>query len=307
LILGLEVLDDVERVMGYCCPVCKGVLKVSQQRLDCPRCPRTFPIVGGVPDFFSATSDQEAVDDPNTTWLDPEIVEARDTVYRLSARELKGMAFCMAEIGRRSFPGCRILEVGMGTGHFTRWLAEVVEPGSEIYAFDFSWPIIDKARSNTRGLPGVTLFRGNARGALPFQPASFDLLFLRLAPLGPKGVPNVQAGFELLKPGGWYFGAGWEPHRYETPPTEWAMQHGYEYAEYHVWQYRRRVTAQERVATRMERERMASLGCSRFQGDQWRMEDEERELENDGSIASMTVEHLLIARKPYHRHSQPAP
>ena len=135
-----------------------------------------------------------SIDEPNKTWLDPEIVDARDVEYRLCARELKGMVFCMQEISKRTSAGCRVLEVGMGTAHFTRWLAEVSELGTEVYAFDFSWPIIEKARANTYGLSGVTLFRANARGAFPFKDASFDVVLLRLAPLGPHGVPNVRAG-----------------------------------------------------------------------------------------------------------------
>ena len=46
----------------------------------------------------------------------------------------------MEEISKRTFPGCRILEVGMGTGHFTQWLSEVSDTDTVVYAFDFSWP-----------------------------------------------------------------------------------------------------------------------------------------------------------------------
>lgn len=42
--------------------------------------------------------------------------------------------------------------------------------------------------------------------------------------LGPRGAPSVQAGSDLLKPRGWYLGAGWEKERHETRPTEWAIQ-----------------------------------------------------------------------------------
>ncbi len=53
----------------------------------------------GIPDFFIAGTEGEAIDAPNQTWLDPKIVVARDTVYRLCTRTLKGMAFCMRESG----------------------------------------------------------------------------------------------------------------------------------------------------------------------------------------------------------------
>jgi SAM-dependent methyltransferase len=176
---------------GLRCPVCKGSLVIATALLRCAPCGREFGVVDGVPDFFISESDEDAIDDPNKTWLDPEIVEARDTYYGLCACQLKGMAFCMQEIAKRTRAGCRVLEIGMGTGRFTRWLAEVAEPGTVIYAFDFSWPIIEKAKANAGGLPGVVFFRANARGKLPFEDANFDFVLLRLAPLGPHGVPNV--------------------------------------------------------------------------------------------------------------------
>jgi SAM-dependent methyltransferase len=254
--------------------------------------------VDGIPDFFIAETEGEAIDAPNQTWLDPEIVAARDTVYRLSARKLKGMAFCMQEIGRRTTPGCRILEVGVGTGHFTRWLAEVSVPGTEIYAFDCSWPIIEKARANTQGLAEATLFRANARGHLPFEDEHFDMLFLRLAPLGPHGVPNVKAGYTLLKPGGWYIKAGWEQTHYETSPTEWAMQHGYESAEQHEWQYWRAQTAQEHAASQLELEHLAAQGGQTAGEALQRKGRTGYAPDTDGVIQMMTYEHVLIARKP---------
>jgi SAM-dependent methyltransferase len=284
----------------FCCPLCKEVLTVTVTALSCASCRKKFPIVGGVPDFFISETQEDSVDEANQTWLDPRIVEARDTVYRLCARELKGMAFCMQEISRRTGEKCRVLEVGMGTGHFTQWLVEVTKPGTEIYAFDFSWPIIEKAKKNTQGLSNVTLFRANARGLLPFSKESFDILFLRLAPLGAHGIPNVQAGYELLRPGGWYFSAGWEQVRYETSPTEWAMRHGYESAEHHEWQYWRTQTEQERAASQIESECLESRGCQTVKT-QLQTRKVKRDSSAEGTIQKMTREHLLIARKPASR------
>lgn len=276
----------------FCCPVCKGPLAAAAASLRCSPCGREFEIVDGVPDFFISETDRDGIDDddPNRIWLDPEIVEARDTYYDLCARQLTGMSFCMQELARRTKPGCRVLEVGMGTGHFTRWLAEVVEPGTEIYGFDFSWPIIERAKVKAGGLPSVTLLRAHARGMLPFEDESFDIVLARLAPLGPRGVPNTQVAFELLQPGGWFFEAGWRAEQYETPPTEWAIQHGFESAVHHVWQYWRAQTEQERAAMEVEFERLASLiKPSRI---------ETREKVEDGVRLKMTHENLLIAQKP---------
>jgi len=269
--------------------------------LRCTPCGREFPIVDGIPDFFISETEDDFIDEPSKTWLDLKIVAARDTVYRLCARELKGMAFCMQEIRQRTAAGCRVLEVGMGTGHFTRWLAEVSRPGTEIYAFDYSWPIIEKAKANTQDLSDVTLFRANSRGLLPFKNESFDIALLRLVPLGAHGIPNVQAGYEILRLGGWYFEAGWEQVRYETFPTEWAMQHGYESAEHHEWQYWRTQTSQEQTASLIEREHLVAQGGPTVKKTQHQVKEAQSASGEEGSVQKMTHEHLLIANKPFSR------
>jgi SAM-dependent methyltransferase len=284
----------------FYCPVCKGPLLPTPVSFQCSPCRRNFQIVNGIPDFFVADSEHDFSDDPNIIWLDSKIVEARDTVYRLCTRQLKGMTFCMHEMGRRTSKGCRVLEVGMGTGHFTRWLTEVSEPGTAVYAFDFSRPIIEKARVNIGESPEVTLFRANAREGLPFQAGAFDIVFARLAPLGPRGVPNVQAAFELLKPGGWYFGAGWEMERYETPPIEWTIQHGYESAEYHEWQYRRVQSEEEYIAWQTEQKHLLAMregGKAKGTSERTGFDSELNQGGGRG-ILKMTREHVLIAQRP---------
>jgi SAM-dependent methyltransferase len=283
---------------SFCCPVCKGSLRAGSTDLRCTPCGRGFPIVDGIPDFFISETEADSIDEPSKTWLDSRIVEARDTVYRLCARELKGMAFCMREIGKRTREKYHLLEVGMGTGHFTRWLVEVSRPGIKVYAFDFSWPILEKAKANTQGLSGVSLFRANARGRLPFKNECFDIVFLRLAPLGAHEIPNVQAGYELLKPGGWYFEAGWEQARYETPPTEWAMRHGFESVEHHEWRYWRRQTEQEQTAAQVELAHLASQACQTVMKTQPQTRDAESPPGEGGSIPKLTHEYVLIAHKP---------
>jgi SAM-dependent methyltransferase len=268
----------------FCCPSCKNPLSATPEMFTCVACDRSFPILNGIPDFFLVEGEQEAIDVVSAIWQDVNVVKARDTFYRLCKRELKGMAFCMQEIARRTGVGTRILEVGMGTGHFTRWLADVSAPGTEIYAFDCSWPILQTAQANLHGLSSVTLFRANARRTLPFPDASFDILLLRLAPLGPHGVPNVSAGYQILKPGGWYVEAGWDREQYEDTWTNWALKHGFEYAEQHTWQYHRPVTEEEEHAWRIER--------AAWPADQ--------KVTSSGyfSNVKMTTENLLIAQKP---------
>ena len=41
---------------------------------------------------------------------------------------------------------------------------------------------------------------------------------------GKLDIMSIKVGFELLKPEGWYFEAGWEREQFETPPMEWMLQ-----------------------------------------------------------------------------------
>jgi SAM-dependent methyltransferase len=280
----------------FVCPVCKNPLVASLQAFACATCQSSYPITNGIPDFTLPITAHNFIDEKNQTWLDQRITTARDMVYASCARQLKGMTFCMQTIARLACSGCRLLEAGMGTGHFTAWMADVMPPGSHIFAFDIAWPMLEIARAKTSALEEVILFRANTRDRLPFPDGYFDIVFLRLAPLGPHGVPNVQAGLALLKPGGWYFEAGWEPARYETPPTAWAIQHGFTNAEHHVWQYWRVQSEEEHAASQIEREHMASMEekpeAARF----LQMPPFERR-SKDGSRV-LTSENLLIAQKP---------
>jgi ubiquinone/menaquinone biosynthesis C-methylase UbiE/uncharacterized protein YbaR (Trm112 family) len=271
-------------VNTFCCPICKKSLIEDPASLTCARCGHSYPIFNGIPDFFICENEQETVEGVSAIWGDEKVVEARNTIYRLCVRELKGMAFCMQEIARRSTRGTRILEVGMGTGHFSRWLAEVTPPGTEIYAFDCSWTIMQIAQGNLRGGDAVTLFRANSRSKLPFPDENFDILFLRLAPLGPKDVPNIAAGYQILKPGGWYFEAGWD-RKYENSWTAWAIQHGFAHAEHHAWQYPRTITEEEEHARQIEQAAWPA--------------DQKVTTPCTYDNISMTAENLLIAQKPF--------
>jgi ubiquinone/menaquinone biosynthesis C-methylase UbiE len=69
------------------------------------------------------------------------------------------------------FSGARTaLEVGCGTGHFTRWLADV---GWKAVGLDLSAPMLAQARA----LNGVPLIRGDAY-RLPFGNGVFDVIAL---------------------------------------------------------------------------------------------------------------------------------
>jgi len=64
----------------------------------------------------------------------------------------------------------RVLEVGCGTGHFSRWLAA---RGFQTVGLDCSTPMLQQARRHT----GVAYVRGDAH-ALPFADRAFDLVLM---------------------------------------------------------------------------------------------------------------------------------
>ena len=64
----------------FCCPDCEGPLAIASMGFLCRPCGRSFEIVNGIADFFVSESGDDLRDDPNIVWLDPKIVEARDTV-----------------------------------------------------------------------------------------------------------------------------------------------------------------------------------------------------------------------------------
>lgn len=127
----------------------------------------SYPLRDGMADFY-IEDDTSCVpqDDANRKWLSATAMEGRDLGYRRH-REWPGVGFMVEQVALLSRPGGNILEVGAGTGHFTRWMAEACGPDRSIYAFDFSWPALERTKIRTEELGSVCLFCANARGAMP--------------------------------------------------------------------------------------------------------------------------------------------
>jgi ubiquinone/menaquinone biosynthesis C-methylase UbiE len=68
------------------------------------------------------------------------------------------------------FPGCRILDVGTGTGRYLRQLAPFQY---RIVAIDFSKNMLARAVRHLRGRADVSLVQASA-ATLPFLPCTFD-------------------------------------------------------------------------------------------------------------------------------------
>jgi ubiquinone/menaquinone biosynthesis C-methylase UbiE len=102
---------------------------------------------------------------------DPALVEGYETWYETAGRRadrLEKALLCWL-LTRFSSPRT-ILEVGCGTGHFTRWFKE---QGFQASGLDISALMLEKARH----LDSLPYMRGDAL-ALPFSWGSFDVVAL---------------------------------------------------------------------------------------------------------------------------------
>lgn len=247
-----------------------------------------YEIVDGVPDFYiDGSGAAGAEDEANRKWLDADIVEGRDRYYE-RCREWEGMSFCMDQISRLSYNKCHILEVGAGTGHFSRWICDVCQPGTQLYTFDYSQPCIAKTQTKIAGAANVYLFRANARGPMPFAAESFDIILQRLAPFNKKGADQsakMQRILNLLKPDGHYLFAGWQDD-YGATCSDYT-DHGFTSAQYHRWLYPYYFTEREFVGGALEdganpTEAEAQLSAAK---------------KEEEDLFRLRGEHLIIARK----------
>ena len=271
------------------CPSSGQILAQEGQAVVSQDGQHVYAMVDGVPDFY-IEDDESAIpaDDANRKWLDAHAVSGRDLYYE-RCREWGGMSFCLEQIARLSHSGCHILEVGAGTGHFSRWLADSCEAGTQVYCFDFSWPCIEIAKTRTAGLSDVHLFRANARGPMPFAPHSFDVILQRLAPFSPKGVGRREQArriLDLLDAGGHYLFAGWEDE-YDGSCDD-LIQNGFVRAEHHRWAYPYRFENEEYIGGLMEG------GASRQEAEG---QLSEAKSAPDG-LVKIRKEHLFVAQKP---------
>jgi SAM-dependent methyltransferase len=111
-------------------------------------------------------------------------------------------------------PGCRVLEIGAGTGRATAFLAR---SAARVVAFDLSLELIAMARRRLGALPGVALFAGDMRQLS--LTAKFDLVVAVDDPFthllaGRDRNRAIRAAAAHLAPGGrLVLDAAWLPLR----------------------------------------------------------------------------------------------
>ena len=100
-----------------------------------------------------------------------------------------------------------VLEIGFGTGHCLKWIAESVGPNGKAYGIDLSTGMMEitKERLEKAGLEArVKLFSGDAT-SLPFDEGTFDAIFMSFTlelfdtPEIPKLLEQIK---RVLKPRG---------------------------------------------------------------------------------------------------------
>ncbi len=100
---------------------------------------------------------------------DPALATTYESWYDTVGRRADRLEKALLDWLLRHFPQARtLLEVGCGTGHFTRWLAG---HGLSVVGVDLSAPMLDEALRLGDG----TYVQGNAL-KLPFATATFDLV-----------------------------------------------------------------------------------------------------------------------------------
>ena len=104
-------------------------------------------------------------------FTDPEIVAGYETWYQTAGRPADKQEKALLKWLLNGFPEAQsILEVGCGTGHFTRWFSEL---GIQAAGLDLSRPMLEEAK----GLGGPVYLQGDAL-MLPFLSKSIDLVAL---------------------------------------------------------------------------------------------------------------------------------
>ncbi|HZA08672.1 class I SAM-dependent methyltransferase [Mycobacterium sp.] len=99
-------------------------------------------------------------------------------------------------------PGDKVLDIGCGSGYFSRRLSTVVTPDGTVVGIDPSQPMLDYASGHC---PANCSFQAAGAEALPFGDASFDLAVSSLAfhhiPTEHRA-DAMREAFRVLRPGG---------------------------------------------------------------------------------------------------------
>lgn len=207
--------------MEFVCPACTGPLKQSLDRYDCPACPRSYPVLCGIPDFRLRSDRYLSLGDERAKALrlheaagrmsfdelvdfyysiTDDVPAALATRYRAYVRDAPARSRGTLDRllgGRR---GHALLDAGCGSGGLLEAAAGRCDT---LVGLDIAlrWLVIARKRLSARGVE-ATLACADVESP-PFPPASFshalagDLLEHVYDPRG-----TVASLASLLEPGG---------------------------------------------------------------------------------------------------------
>ncbi len=120
----------------------------------------------------------------------------------------------------------KIIDIGCGIGGIDVLLARDYGAGS-VVGVDIEQPVLDHsiARAKNEGLSDRITYQLVKPGPLPFEPASFDVVFSKDAMIH---IPDKESLFDdvyrILKPGGLFVASDWM-RRDENPPSPEMMHY----------------------------------------------------------------------------------
>ena len=164
---------------GYVCPECRHALQPRADGLVCVPCDRTYPLVGGIPDFISPGPQADGASllrlAKKADLLAP-IYESRAwyqfALWTAGAR--RSSVESIAEFHARSLDGVggSILDVACGPATYARRLAS---PTRAMCGIDISMGMLQKGAAYIARdhVPGVQLARARVE-RLPFEAAVFN-------------------------------------------------------------------------------------------------------------------------------------
>ena len=165
--------------IDFACPKCKRPLRLVDNALHCGECDRTYPIVGGVPNFIS--DDVLAGVAPNYRWI--KMLEFLAPIYEGSLWQ----SFILSMAGSRNSSlqsiarfitetlvgvSGSVLDVACGPATYGRRMAS---SDRSVYGIDFSMGTLQQGMKNIArdGIANIHLARTRVE-ELPFENAVFD-------------------------------------------------------------------------------------------------------------------------------------
>jgi SAM-dependent methyltransferase len=132
--------------VDFACPKCKHALQSAEGGLSCPQCDRTYPIVGGIPDFLSGNPEAAPLlriagkADLLAPWYESRLWyqfalrvggarrSSLDTIARFHSESLRGVSGA-------------VLDVACGPATYSR---RVASPSRDVYGIDISLGMLRK-------------------------------------------------------------------------------------------------------------------------------------------------------------------